>query len=283
MDAQRARHEVGLLCRALGIGRSTFYAWRTRMPSQRSIDDAMLLREIRLIHQESDRTYGSPRMRLELRDRGHVIGHGRVERLMRAAGLVAKHERKWKPSLYSEPAASVATNIVERRFNVGTLNSTWASDITYIWTQEGWLFLAVVMDLGSRRIVGWSTSARVTKELVISAVRNALQQRLPESGVIHHSDRGSQYGSNEFQMMLRRHGIACSMSGRGNCYDNAVVESFFSTMKRERVKSRKYETMEEARRDLFDYIEVFYNRKRRHSSLGGISPAEFEAKMQSCG
>lgn len=282
MEAQRARHEVGLLCGVLGMGRSTFYAWKTRPPSRRSIEDAMFLREIRVIHRESDRTYGSPRMYLELRDRSLSIGRSRVERLMRQAGLVAKHERKWKPSLHSEPAASVAPNIVERRFEVGTLNTTWAADITYIWTLEGWLFLAVVMDLGSRRVVGWTTSDRVTKELVIEAFRNAVSQRLPENGVVHHSDRGSQYGSNEFQMMLRRHGIVRSMSGRGNCYDNAVVESFFSTMKRERVRSRRYETREDARRDLFDYIEVFYNRKRRHSSLGGVSPAEFEAKKQSC-
>lgn len=242
----------------------------------------MLLREIRSIHHESDRTYGSPRMHLELCDRGYHVSRGRVERLMRQAGLVAKHERKWKPSLHSEPAASVAPNIIERRFEVGELNAVWAGDITYVWTLEGWLFLAVVLDLGSRRVVGWTTGDRVTKELVIEAFRNALHQRLPEGSVVHHSDRGSQYGSNEFQMMLRRHGIVCSMSGRGNCYDNAVVESFFSTMKRERVRGRRYATREEARRDLFDYIEVFYNRKRRHSSLGGISPAEFEARKQTC-
>lgn len=282
MEAQRARHEVGRMCRVLGMGRSTFYAWKTRLPSRRSVDDAMFLREIRSIHRESDRTYGSPRMVLELRDRGVSIGRGRVERLMRQAGLVAKHERKRKPSMRAEPAASAAPNIVERRFDVGTLNAKWAADITYIWTLEGWLFLAVVMDLGSRRVVGWTTSDRVTKELVMSAFRNAFHQRVPGHGVVHHSDRGSQYGSNEFQMMLRRHGIVCSMSGRGNCYDNAVVESFFSTMKRERVTSRRYETREAARRDLFDYIEVFYNRKRRHSSLGGISPSEFEARRQSC-
>lgn len=242
----------------------------------------MLTREIRLIHQETDRTYGSPRMLLELRERGHRIGRSRVERLMRTAGLVAKHERKRRPSPRSEPAASVAPNIVERRFEVGSLNAVWAGDITYVWTLEGWMYLAVVLDLGSRRVVGWTTSDRVAKELVMEAFRRALEQRLPQSGVIHHSDRGSQYGSNEFQMMLRRHGIVCSMSGRGNCYDNAVVESFFSTMKRERVRGRRYETREDARRDLFDYIEVFYNRKRRHSSLGGISPAEFEEQMTSC-
>lgn len=268
------------MCWVMGMGRSTFYAWRTRVPSRRSIEDAMLTREIRAIHHESDRTYGSPRMYLELRARGHRIGRSRVARLMRVAGLVAKHERKSKPSLRSEPAASVAPNIVERRFEVGSLNAVWAGDITYVWTLEGWLFLAVVLDLGSRRVVGWTTSDRVTKELVIEAFRNALEQRLPQSGIVHHSDRGSQYGSNEFQMMLRRHGIVCSMSGRGNCYDNAVVESFFSTMKRERVNGRRYETREDAHRDLFDYIEVFYNRKRRHSSLGGISPAEFEALRQ---
>ncbi|MDH4338566.1 MAG: IS3 family transposase [Candidatus Krumholzibacteria bacterium] len=282
MEAQRARHGVGQMCRVMGMGRSTFYAWRTRVPSRRSVEDVMLTREIRLIHQESDRTYGSPRMWLELRARGHRAGRSRVERLMRRAGLVAKHERKWKPSLRSEPAARVAPNIVERRFEVGVLNAVWAGDITYVWTLQGWLFLAIVLDLGSRRVVGWATSGRVTKELVIEAFRNALEKRLPQTGVVHHSDRGSQYGSNEFQMMLRRHGIVSSMSGRGNCYDNAVVESFFATMKRERVSGRRYATREEARRDLFDYIEVFYNRKRRHSSLGGISPAEFEEQMQTC-
>lgn len=280
MEAERARHEVGRLCRGLQMARSTYYAWKTRPPSDRAIENIRLRREMRLIHAESDRTYGSPRMRLELQARGHeTISLSRVMRLMRAEKFVAKPVKR-KPRYRVERGVTpAAPNLVAQEFSVGTVNRMWASDITYLWTSRGWLYLAVVLDLGSRRVIGWMTMARLSRDLVLEALRRALVNRLPQSGLIHHSDRGSQFNSNEFQMTLARHGVQCSMSAKGNCYDNAVVEAFFATLKRERTSDRRYATREDLERDLFEYIEVFYNRKRRHTSLGGLSPVDFERQL----
>ena len=280
MEAERSRHEVGRMCRNLKMARSTYYAWKTRVPSARAIENIRLKREMRLIHTESDRTYGSPRMWRELRERGYPrISETRVVRLMRAEKLAAKPVKR-KPRYHVERGGMpAAPNLVARQFSVGTINRVWASDITYLWTRRGWLYLAVVLDLGSRRVIGWTAMARLSRDLVLEAFRRALTNRLPQSGLIHHSDRGSQFNSNEFQMALARHGVQCSMSGKGNCYDNAVVEAFFSTLKRERVSDRRYATRQDAERDLFEYIEVFYNRKRRHTTLGGVSPIEFERQL----
>lgn len=280
VEAQRARHEVGLLCRCVGIACSTYYAWKTRVPGVRAIENIRLRREMRLIHAESDRTYGSPRMWRELQERGYPrISVTRVMRLMRVEGLFAKPVKRKPRYRVEHGVMPAAPNLVAQKFWVGMINRVWASDITYLWTSRGWLYLAVVLDLGSRRVIGWMTMARLTVELVLEAFRRALARRLPQHGLIHHSDRGSQFNSNDFQMALARHGVQCSMSAKGNCYDNAVVEAFFSTLKRERTSRRRYATREDAERDLFEYIEVFYNRRRRHTSLGGVSPLEFERRL----
>ncbi len=244
------------------------------------MEDARLLKEIRRVHAESDRTYGSPRVFAELRELGFTMGHVRIERLMHTEGLYAKHTRKYKHTTNSGHRLPISPNILRQRFEMDELNSVWVSDITYLWTLEGWFYLAVILDLCSRRVVGWATSRRINKELVCEAMRRALQQRAPGRGLVTHSDQGSQYASNEYQMLLQRNGVRSSMSGKGNCYDNAVAESFFATLKRERIDHRRYATRDEANRDLFEYIEVFYNRKRRHSSLGGVSPAVYEERLK---
>jgi len=282
VSAQRDRHGVSRLSRALRIARSTYYAWQTRPPSARSVEDAKLLREIRRIHQENHRVYGSPRIHEELVELGYRVGRKRVERLMREEAIRARHFRRYRHTTQSGHRLPVAPNHLRQQFQVGNPNAVWASDITYLWTGEGWVYLAVIMDLCSRRIVGWSMGHRIEKRLVMAAMRQALHRRAPESGLLHHSDQGSQYASNEYQMLLKRHGIRSSMSERGNCYDNAPVESFFASLKRERTSGKYYATREEARRDIFDYVEVFYNRRRRHSGLGNISPAEFERRREEC-
>jgi transposase InsO family protein len=219
-------------------------------------------------------------MQTELQERGWpTISETRVIRLMRLEKLSARPVRRKPRYRVDHGSAPAAPNLVSREFSVGKLNQVWASDITYLWTSRGWLYLAAVLDLGSRRVIGWVTKACLSRDLVLEAFRRALQSRLPNAGLIHHSDRGSQFNSNEVQVTLARHGIRCSMSAKGNCYDNAVVEAFFATLKRERVWKRRYATRDEAERDLFEYIEVFYNRKRRHTSLGGLSPVDFERKL----
>lgn len=274
------RYPIAELCDALSIGRSTYYGWRNRPPSRRSVEDATLVRLIRQIHRESRARYGSPRIHLELRELGHFVGRKRVARLMRASGLRARHFKRYKHTTQSGHRLPVAPNVLDRRFAVKRPDTVWAGDITYLWTCEGWVYLAVILDLCSRRVVGWSMSVRMTKELVVAALRKALGERLPTRGLLYHSDRGSQYASNDYQVLLERHGVRASMSGKGNCYDNAVVEAFFASLKRELTHGKRYVSREEAYRDVFDYIEVFYNRRRRHSSIGGLSPDEFEKRFK---
>jgi len=223
--------------------------------------------------------YGSPRIVEELRARGYVISRKRVERLMRADGLQAKHSRKFRVTTDSKHEHPVADNTLAREFEVDVANARWVADITFVWTNQGWLYLAVVMDLFSRRIVGWQMSNRIKRQLVIGALQMALKGRRPESGLLHHSDRGSQYASHDYREMLEEAGCVCSMSRKGNCWDNAPVESFFATLKRELVHDRRFQTREQARSEIFEFIEVWYNRKRRHSTLGYMSPAEYEMKM----
>ncbi len=265
-----------MLCRSLQVSPSGYYAWRVRPESQRCRDDRQLTQLIRGVHAESDGTYGSPRIHAELTAEGVVCGRAKVARLMHKAGLKGCPKRRFRVTTKSGLAR--ASNLLEQDFSAATANERWASDITYIWTGQGWLYLAVVMDLYSRRIIGWSMSRRINRHLVLSALNMALAQRRPQSDLIHHSDRGVQYLSDDFQDLLRKHRITCSMSDKGSCYDNAVVESFFATLKRERIKRRKYRTRDEARADVFDYIERFYNRKRRHGTIGNISPVEFEKR-----
>lgn len=274
------RYPIGELCDALSIGRSTYYGWQHRPPSRRHVTDALLLRLIRQIHQESRGTYGSPRIQLELRELGHRVARKRVARLMREHGLRARHFIRYKHTTQSGHRLPVAPNVLDRRFTIAQPNTVWAGDITYLWTCEGWVYLAVILDLCSRRVVGWSMRSRITKGLVVDALRKALGQRRPSRGLVYHSDRGSQYASNDYQMLLGRHGVRASMSGKGNCYDNAVVEAFFASLKRELTHGKRYVNREDAYREVFDYIEVFYNRKRRHSSIGGLSPDEFEKRLK---
>lgn len=233
---------------------------------------------IKAVHQESRKTYGSPRIHAELCSRGIRCGKNRVARLMKLKGIQAGHKNKFKATTDSNHGLPVHGNRLDRCFDVGAPNRSWAADITYIWTREGWLYLAVILDLFSRKIIGWSMQSRLEKGLVIDALLMALGQRKPAGGVLHHSDRGSQYASKEYQALMMEAGLQCSMSRKANCWDNAVVESFFSTLKREWVQGKRYRTRSEARADIFYYIESWYNRKRRHSTLGYLSPAEFELK-----
>jgi len=276
IDRRRTRYPVRLLCRLLQVSPSGYYAWRVRAESRRSRYDRQLLRAIRFAHGESGGTYGSPRIHAELRAQGFSCGRAKVARLMHKAGLKGCPKRRFRVTTNSGLAR--AKNLLDQDFGAAAANQRWASDITFIWTGQGWLYLAVVMDLYSRRIVGWSMSRRINRHLVVNALTMALDQRRPSGDLIHHSDRGVQYLSDDFQDLLKANGITCSMSGTGSCYDNAVVESFFASLKRERIKRRTYATRDEARADVFDYIERFYNRKRRHGYVGQISPAEFEKR-----
>jgi len=271
---RRSLYPARMMCDALKVSTSGFYDWQARPESLRARVDRQLTETIRQVHAESDGTYGSPRVHAELNATGHPCGRPKVARLMHLAGLKGCPKRRFRVTTKS--GLTRARNLLEQDFSAETPNERWASDITYLWTGQGWLYLAVVMDLYSRRIIGWSMSRRINRHLVLDALNMALGQRRPGEDLIHHSDRGVQYLSDDFQALLKVNGITCSMSDKGSCYDNAVIESFFASLKRERTKRRKYRTRDEARADVFDYIERFYNRKRRHSYVGNISPVQFE-------
>ena len=271
------RFPLRLMARALQVSAAGYYAWRARPESRRTQANRRLLTEIRAIHAESRRTYGSPRIRERLRNRGHGVGKHRVARLMREAGIRAKTVKKWRATTDSKHALPIAANGLDRQFAVTAPNRVWAGDITYVWTDEGWLYLAVVLDLFSRRVIGWAMGSRLTADLATQALTMALWRRKPAPGLTHHSDRGVQYASRDYQRRLAEAGIRCSMSRKGNCWDNACVESFFATLKKELIHDARYATREDARQDVFEWIEVFYNRQRRHTTLGYRSPAEFEA------
>ena len=275
---RRTQYPIRQMCRLLRVSPGGYYAWRCRPESARTKQDRVLTGAIRRIHAESDGTYGSPRVHRDLIDSGLTCGRAKVARLMRRAGLKGCPKRRFRVPRSTISSYRVAENLLDQNFHTDEINARWASDITFIWTSQGWLYLAVVMDLYSRRIVGWSMSRHIDRHLAVDALKMALGQRHPQGDLIHHSDRGAQYMSDDYRAILKRHGIRCSMSGKGNCYDNAVVESFFASLKRERVKRRKYQTWDEARADVFDYIERYYNRKRRHSTIGNISPAEYEKR-----
>jgi transposase InsO family protein len=272
------RYPIRLMCRALAVSAAGYYAWRVRPESARSVSDRTTRSAIRVIHRDSRETYGSPRIWDALVKQGHRIGEHRVARLMRQDGIRAKTVTKWRTTTQSNHQWPVAANTLNRQFTVAAPNRVWAGDITYVWTLEGWLYLAVLLDLYSRRVVGWAMSQRITVELTEQALTMALAKRAPTAGLLHHSDRGSQYAATSYQRVLDAYGLLPSMSRKGNCWDNACVESFFGTLKRELVDQRRYVTREEARQDIFEYIEVFYNRQRRHSTLGYHSPAEYEAR-----
>lgn len=279
IEQHREEWPITVMCRVLEVSRSGFYAWRVRPESARSQRHQELVAEMEEIHADQDlKNYGSPRMRDELVSRGHTVSENTVARLMRAHGLRAAGGRKFRVTTDSKHSLPVAENVLDREFAQESADRVWVSDITYIWTREGWLYLACVLDAYSRKIVGWSMQERMTKELVLDALRMALGRRRPDSAaeLLHHSDRGSQYASAAYRELLREENITCSMSRKGNCWDNALMESFFATLKKERVYQENYVTRSEARASVFDYIERFYNRVRRHSALGNVSPEQFE-------
>lgn len=265
-------------CEALGVSRSGFYAWARRGPSARAQDDARLLHTLRHAFEASDRTYGVRRLWPDVLAAGHRCGRERVARLVRSAGLRARPRRRAGPRPSSGSPYAIAGNVLDRTFMATAPNQKWVADFTYVHTHEGWLFVAVVLDLFSRRVVGWSMQSSMTADLVSDALVMAVHRRGPAPSVVHHSDQGVQYTSEQFQRLLASLGITCSMSRRGNVWDNAVMESFFSTLKTERCRFRRYATRDEARQDIFDYIERFYNPVRRHSTLGNVSPMVYEQR-----
>jgi putative transposase len=268
---------LGVMCWVLGVARSGFYAWRKRAMSRRRQRQEQLVEAMRAIHgQRHKRSYGSPRMHRELVAQGHGVSENTVARLMRESGLRATTARKFRHTTDSNHRLPVAENVLDRQFRATGPNEKWVSDITYVGTDEGWLYLAAVEDLYSRKVVGWSLGERMTSELVSEALRMAIGRQLPTVDLVSHSDRGSQYASGNYQGLLASEGITCSMSRKGNCWDNAPMESFFATLKKELVHQVRYATRESARQSLFEYIEVFYNRLRRHSALGYQSPQTFE-------
>jgi putative transposase len=277
IDQHQHQFAIAVMCRVLSVSRSGYYAWRKRPVSPRKMANDIVLEKIKAAHRKSRQTYGSPRIQAELVAQGIRCGHNRVARLMRLNGLRAKQKRAFKvKTTDSNHHQPVAPNLLDQDFQTDQPDRKWLTDITYIATAEGWLYLAVVLDLYSRRIVGWAMSDRLERQLVIDALLMALQARRPPPGLLHHSDRGSQYASQEYQALLTKHQLRCSMSRAGNCYDNAPMESFFSTLKSELIHHRRYATRAEARADIFEFIEVFYNRLRRHSALAFQSPVMFE-------
>ena len=264
------------MCQVLSVSRSGFYRWCKHSPSRRQKENQQLLAVIQKIHDQSNGTYGSPRVTDDLRNRGLKYNHKRIERLMRIHNIRSKRKPKYKVTTNSKHKRSVAANLIQRNFDVQKPNRLWTSDITYIRTKEGWLYLAVFLDAYSRRIVGWSMNHLLNDQLIVNAFKQAQHHRQPAPGLIVHSDRGTQYCSRSFKELLKIHQCRQSMSSTGNCYDNAITESFFATLKTELIHDERYRTRNEARRSIFRYIEIFYNRSRIHSSIGGLSPDQFE-------
>lgn len=265
-------------CALLDVSRSGFYAWRRRQPSARAQVNQQLVFEMRRIHQEVDRSYGSPRMQRELVGREFPCGRHRVARLMRAHGIRAKQARRFQVTTDSRHSFTIAPNRLDRDFTVAAPNRVWMGDLTFIPTSQGWCYLAVLIDAFSRRVVGWALDTQPSAELPLTAWRQAVASRCPAAGLLHHSDRGIQYACTAYQTVLREQGVVSSMSRRGDCWDNAVVESFFASLKVERLHEHRYATIEQLRADVADYIERFYNRQRRHSTLGYLSPAIYELR-----
>lgn len=277
MERERSGFAVERMCRLFGVTRSGYYAWlRERSTGRRFKENKALLEAIRRSYKASRGTYGSPRIAEDIRDTGFRCGENRIARLMRINGIAAKTKRRFKATTNSRHCLPVAENLLKQRFTADGPNKVWTSDITYVLTEEGWLYLAVVLDVFSRQIVGWAMGDRIDTALVLRAFNQAVMRRRPAPGLIFHSDRGSQYASAEFRKALKSCGAVQSMSNKGDCYDNAVTETFFHTLKTELVYFERYKTRAEAKRGIFEYIEAFYNRLRRHSALGYRSPLAFE-------
>ena len=275
---------VTTMCRVLDVKKASYYAWLQRPPSAHAMADAQLADAITVIHTTTRRRYGSPRVHEELKAQGHAHGEKRVARIMQEEGLRGKTARRFRVTTDSNHAHPIAPNLIDRQFAVtegAALDRVWVGDITYLTTREGWLYLAVVLDLASRRVIGWAMRHTLEGGLTRDALTMALTGRQPEPGTLHHSDRGSQYAAGDYQEMLIAHAMECSMSRVGNCWDNAVAESFFATLKRELADDVDWATRDEARTAVFEYIEVWYNQQRRHSSLGYLSPVAFELQQAS--
>ena len=278
--AEKASYPVRVLCRTLDVSASGFYAWQARpVPSRRQRQDAVLRHQLRVAHRASRGAYGSPRLHEAVRQAGHRVGRKRIMRLMQLEGLRGRLRRRFRSTTVSDPAAQPAANHLARRFTVTAPNRVWAADITAMPTREGWLYLAVLIDLWSRRVVGWALRPTIETDVVCAALQVAVARRGGGHGLLHHSDRGAQYTSDRYQTLLRAHGFRCSMSRPGNCYDNAPVESFFRTLKTE-LGSQAQATHRQATTAIADYIEAFYNRERLHSALNYQSPAAFEASWK---
>jgi putative transposase len=276
IDCHRGEFELAPMCDALTVSLSGYYAWKSGgSPTRTRLTDGQMLALIQAIHKALKGAYGSPRRVRELRDRGFPASKERVERLMREHGIRARHKRRFKATTDSKHSLPVAPNLLAREFAPRAPNEVWTADLTYLWTDEGWLYLAVVLDLFNREVVGWSIKSRMTADIVIDALAMAWFRRKPAPGLIHHCDRGSQSASHAFQKRLTEYRMICSMSRKGNCWDNAPTESFFNSLKNERVLGTRYSTKAAAEADLFDDIEPFYNRRRQHSTLGYASPVKF--------
>jgi transposase InsO family protein len=275
---EKAQFPVSVLCDVLDVSRSGFYAWLTRPLAERTTDDARLTIEIGTAHKRLRGIYGSPRIHRELKAKGHRVGKKRIERLMRENGIQGRQKRRFRRTTDSKHAQPVAPNVLDRDFATDAPNEAWVTDVTYVATDEGWLYLAAILDLFSRRVVGWATSAINDRALALDALRAAVRLRRPLPGLVHHSDRGSPYASDDYRDALRARGIVASMSRKGDCWDNAVAESFFATLRAEHLDHVRFETRAAAAASLTDYIDGFYNTVRRHSYLDYVSPIEFELK-----
>ena len=281
IEQQRTQHRVRRLCGILKVSPAGFYEWRGRPQSARSVANEALREDIVRLHATSNKTYGRPRIQADLRDEGVCVSAKRVARLMQSGGIQGIRPRRYMRTTNSKHRNPIAENILARNFDpgvIGGINRVWAGDITYLPTREGWLYLAVVLDLGSRRVVGWSMASTMRDDLVIAAIDSALADRRPNAGTIFHSDRGSQYASDDFRAVAKRNGLTLSMSAKGDCWDNAVVESFFGTLKSE-LGDPVWPTRDAARSAIFNYIEAWYNSKRRHSTLGYVSPIQYESSL----
>ena len=279
IDAKKAALPIERMCPLLNVSVSGYYAWKHRGPSRRQLDDVVFLAHIRAHFTASNGTYGSPRMHVDLCEDGLQIGRHRVARLMRDNALKANQKRHFKKTTDSNHGGVIAANLLDQDFTCEHPDQKWGVDISYVWTMEGWLYLAIVLDFFSRRIVGWALSNRLKKDLALSALRRAIAVRTPAAGLIHHSDRGSQYCSDDYLRLLKDQGTIPSMSGKGNCYDNAMVETVFKTIKSELVWRTSFQSRRQAEIAIGQYIDGFYNPRRRHSALGYKSPIEFEAGM----
>lgn len=276
IHAEKAFFPIAALCRLLGVTRQGYYAFVKRPPSARTERERLLRERLRALHAESRGTYGSPRLHVSLQREGMRVGKSRVERALRSMGLQGRSRRRWRTTTRANPAHPVVGNALDRDFSASKPNERWVTDISYVWTDEGWCYLAVIIDLFSRAVVGWALDTTLSTKLPLAALDMAIRRRRPSSGLLHHSDRGCQYTSAEYRAALAELGVTVSMSRKGNCWDNAVAESFFATLKSELVYGRTWPARFELRAALFEYIEVFYNRQRLHSAIGYMSPADLE-------